>query len=187
MPATVATPPTCYRSLSGPSGPKCPEGVPENGGVRGNVRSGVSRDRAPECPKSVPRVSPECQKGVRDTLGTLSGLGTLFEHSAARGPKGPGDTPSDTPSDSPVFGDTFGDTLGTLRARRARETPVAGRGVCNSMGGCLHRCLLLCFSLARSIPVTERAWVRKLRFCKKSSLQVFVVSYMKFSYFLNGL
>ena len=50
-----ATPPT-YRSLSGPSGPKCPEsvpeGVPENGGVR---------------------VSPECQKGVRDSPGTLSG------------------------------------------------------------------------------------------------------------------
>ena len=48
------TPPACYRSLSGclwgPSGP-----------------------RAPECPKSVPRVSPECQKGVPDIPGTLSG------------------------------------------------------------------------------------------------------------------
>ena len=53
-----------------------------------------------------------------DTLGTLLGL------SGARGPKGPGDTPSDTPSDTPPFS---GDTQGTLRARRARETPVAGR------------------------------------------------------------
>ena len=44
-----------------------------------------------------------------------------------RGPKGPGDTPSDTPRTPPIFGDTLGDTLGTLRARRARETPVAGR------------------------------------------------------------
>ena len=37
------------------------------------------------------------------------------------------DTPSDTPSDTPIFGDTLGDTPGTLRARRARETPVPGR------------------------------------------------------------
>ena len=29
----------------------------------------------------------------------------------------------------PVFGDTLGDIPGTLRARRARSTPVAGRGV----------------------------------------------------------
>ena len=68
--------------------------------------------RAPECPKSVPRVSPECQKGVPDTPGTLSG------HLL--------DTPSDTP---PLSGTLSGTLPGTLRARRARGTPVAGRGV----------------------------------------------------------
>ena len=53
------TPPACYRSLSGPSGPKCPRSVPR--GVFGALRapgSGVSK----KCPESVP-----------DTLGTLSG------------------------------------------------------------------------------------------------------------------
>ena len=40
------------------------------------------------------------------------------------GPEGPRRTLPRTP---PIFGDTLGDTPGTLRARRARETPVAGR------------------------------------------------------------
>ena len=114
----------------GPFGPECPgsvpESVPENGGVRRSVPRGVPGPfgpRAPECPESVPRVSLECQKGVSgDTLGTLS------RHSGARGLKGPGDTPWDTPPDTPVFGDTPRDT----RARRARETPVAGRQDCNN-------------------------------------------------------
>ena len=82
--------------------------------------SGPFGPRASERPKSVPRVSPECQKGVwtlpghsRDTPGTLSG------HSGGWGPKGPKNTLRDTP--------------GTLRARRARETPVAGRGGCKTI------------------------------------------------------
>ena len=41
-------------------------------------------------------------------------FGTLFGHCGAEGPKSPRDTSGDTP--------------GTLRARRARQTPVAGRG-----------------------------------------------------------
>ena len=69
----------------------------------GSVRQGVSA--APRHP--------------RDTLGTL------FGHSGARGP---GDTSSDTPRTPPVLGDTLADTLGTLGARRARETFLAGRG-----------------------------------------------------------
>ena len=60
-------------------------------------------------------------KGVPDTLGTLVG------HSGARGPKGRGDTPWDTPLDTSVFGDTLGDTPRDTWARRAWETPVAGR------------------------------------------------------------
>ena len=51
-----------------------------------------------------PEVSRECASGCPS--------GCL------RGPKGPRDTPKDTP----------GETPGTLRARKARETPVAGRG-----------------------------------------------------------
>ena len=42
-------------------------------GVSLRVSLGLFGPRAPECPKSVPRVSPECQKGVPDTPGTLSG------------------------------------------------------------------------------------------------------------------
>ena len=80
----VANPPGCYRSLSGPPGPKCPGSVPR--GV-----SGPFGRRAPECPKkcpeSVPRVSKRCLGHFGDTLGTLCG------HSGARGPKGPRDTP----------------------------------------------------------------------------------------------
>ena len=115
-----AIPPINYRGLSGPSGPGS---VPDNGGVRRSVPRGVPGPlgpRAPECPKSVLRVSPKCQKGVPDTLGTLSGhfLDT---------PEPPGDTPRDTLSDTPVFWDTLGDTPRDTRARGARETLVAGR------------------------------------------------------------
>ena len=53
-------------------------------------------------------MSRECPSGCHSG----NTLGTLFGHSGARGPKGPRDTPRDTP--------------GTLRARRVRETPVAG-------------------------------------------------------------
>ena len=55
----------------------------------------------------------------RDTFWTLR----------SPGPEGPRETPRRTlPRTPPVFGDTLGDTPGTLRARRAREAPVAGRG-----------------------------------------------------------
>ena len=59
-------------------------------------------------PESVPGVSKRCP-------------GHSGGHSGAQGAKGPRDTPKDT--------------LGTLRARRARETPVAARGLCNVRGG----------------------------------------------------
>ena len=68
---------------------------------------------------SVQKVSRECPWSVKRCPGHSGDtLGALFRHSGARGPKGPRDTPRDTP--------------GTLRARRARETPVAGRGGYNT-------------------------------------------------------
>ena len=83
---------------------------------------GPSGPRAPECSKGVPRGSPECQKGVwgrsRDTFWTLR----------SPGPEGPRRHPVGHPRFS---GTLSGTPPGTLRARRARETPVAGRGVCN--------------------------------------------------------
>ena len=60
-----------------PSGPKCPRECPQKRGVSDRVSHGVSSGPfgplAPECPKSVPRVSRECQKSVPDTPATLSG------------------------------------------------------------------------------------------------------------------
>ena len=68
----VATPPACYRSLSGPSGPKCPRSVPR-------------------------RVSRECPGHLFDTPGTLSGhfLDTP-EAGARRAPETPRGTLQDT-------------------------------------------------------------------------------------------
>ena len=83
-----------------------PESVPRGVfGARRALGSGVSK----KCPESVPGVSKRCPGHSGDTLGTL------FGHSGFWGPTGPKNTPRDT--------------LGTLRARRARETPVAGRQV----------------------------------------------------------
>ena len=63
-------PPACYRSLLGPFEPEVsPRVSPQTGGV--GVSDGVSR--APECPIKCPESVPECQKGVPDTPGTLSG------------------------------------------------------------------------------------------------------------------
>ena len=113
---SFATPPACYRSLSGPSGGRSVPGV--SLGVSVSLRP--FGPRAPECLNSFPSVP-----GVFGTPFWHSGdtLGTLFGHSGAQGPKGPRNTLRDTP--------------GTLRARRARETTVAGRGGCNT--SCLVR------------------------------------------------
>ena len=97
-----------------------PESVPTNGGVRGGVR-GVSPGPfglwATECPKSVPRVSPGGHS--RDTFWTLW----------SPGPFGAPETPQGTLARTPLFSGRLSGTLpGTLRAQRARETPVVGRG-----------------------------------------------------------
>ena len=52
---------------------------------------------APECPRSVSTVSPECQKGVWETpKGVRDTPGTLFGHSGERGAKDPCSTPPRT-------------------------------------------------------------------------------------------
>ena len=55
-------------------------------------------------------------------------LGTLFGHSGARGPKGPGDTPWDTPGGTPVFGNTLGDTPGDTPGPKGSRDPCSRPG-----------------------------------------------------------
>ena len=127
----VANPPTCYRSLSGPSGPKCPEsvpeGVPENGGVGGSVRRGV-----PGGPRlrSVQKVSRECPRSVKKVSGTLRGHSRdTFWTLRSLGPKGP-------------RGHPVGHSLGHPRFRghprgHSRDTsgPKGPRDSCTRSGG----------------------------------------------------
>ena len=93
---TLATRPTCYRSLSGPSGPKSPGSVPR--GVSGALRapgSGVSK----ECPRSVRDTFFTLRAHSRDTFWTLRSPGPERPqrhpdgHSRdTSGPKGPRDS-----------------------------------------------------------------------------------------------
>ena len=55
--------------------------------VSDGVSLGPFGPRTPECPKSVPRVSPECPGHLFDTPGTLSGL--YFWTLRSPGPEGP--------------------------------------------------------------------------------------------------
>ena len=71
------------------------------------------------------RVSKMCPESVPGVSGTPFDTRTLFGHSEAQSPKGPG--PGDTQWDNPVFGDTLGDT--TSGPSGPRERSVAGPGV----------------------------------------------------------
>ena len=133
----IGNSPTRHRSLSGPSGPKCPrsvpKSVPENRGCPRECPTGCLQGPSGPGLRSVRKVSRECalefQKGVPDTPGTLSGY---FLDTPEPGARRALQTPRRTlPRTPPVFWDTLGDTPGTLRARRARETPVPGRRVPN--------------------------------------------------------
>ena len=117
----VCDPAGLLQESLGPFGPEvspeCPRECPQKPGVSAGVSDGVSPGpfglRAPECPKSVPRVSPECQKGVPDTPGTLSGHFLDTPEPGAR--RAPGTPRRTLPGTPPVFGDTLGHTPGTLR------------------------------------------------------------------------
>ena len=86
--------------------PECPRECPRKWGVSEGVSDGgCPRPKGPGL-RSVQnfKVSRECPRSVKKVSGHSGDtLGTLFGHSGARSPKGPGDTPSDTPSDTPHF------------------------------------------------------------------------------------
>ena len=123
------------RALRGPKCPgECPQECPRKRGVSDGVSDGVSLGpfgpQAPECPKSVPRVSPECLGHLSQTLRGHSR--DTFWTLRSPGPEGPQRHPGHSVGHPPFSGTLSGTLPGTLRARRARETPVAGRGVRNA-------------------------------------------------------
>ena len=106
-PATGVSQALRARSVSGVSR-ECPSGClwgPSGPGLRSVQK--VSR----ECPRSVKKVSRTLREHSRDTFWTLR----------SPEPEGPQRHPEGHSRDTPE----------TLRARRAWETPVAGRGGCN--------------------------------------------------------
>ena len=111
----VASALACYRSRSGPPGPKCARSVPENGGC------------PRECSRECPTGSPRCREsvGVLDTLGLL--WDTLWDtlhfrgHSRdTLGPEGPRE------SQTPVAGLS-------VRNLRASAEPRHGK---DRLSGC---------------------------------------------------
>ena len=101
-----------------------PRVSPVSDGVSGGVLKALGDTQvSTKCPKRVPGVSKKCPGHSGDTLRTL------FGHSGGRGRKPPETRRRAFSQTHPVCGDTLGDTLRTLRARRARESHVAGRGV----------------------------------------------------------
>ena len=99
------SPPICYRSLSGPSGPKCPGSVPENGGVPGCLAQGVFGIlRAPgtgmskRCSECVPAASKQnISRTIHGDSQDTSGAGAPLRSP----PSGLGDTSWDTLLNSP--------------------------------------------------------------------------------------
>ena len=163
-------PPGLLQGSLGPFGPEVSPAVslrvsPKTGvskGVSHGVSPGPFGLRARECLKSVPRVSPECLGHLFDTPGTLSGHFSDIPDAGAR--KAP-ETLRGTLSWTPRFSGTLSGTLPeTLRARRARETPVAGRRVRNlKLQLDVHTSLIATLKHVHMIP---RSWYRAPKLLK---------------------
>ena len=115
----------CYRSLSGPSGPKCPrsvpESVPENGGCPRECPTGCPRGPSGPGLRSVQKVSRECPRSVRDTFLTLRGHSRdTFWTLRSPGPEGPRGHPVGHSLGHPPFSGTLS---GTLRGHFGPEGP----------------------------------------------------------------
>ena len=87
-------------------------------GVSGRVSRGPFRPRAPECPKSVPRVSPDCPGHLFDTPGTLPGHLLDTPEAGARRTLG---TP---PGHSVRHPDFRGHSIGHSRGHSGPEGPT---------------------------------------------------------------
>ena len=125
--------PAPYSSLSGPSGPECPEECPrECPRKRGRPRKcpagcpwGPSGHRL----RSVQKVSRECPPSVQKVSRTLWGHSRDTPEPKVRRPQG---HPVRHSLGQPPFSGTLSGTLpGTLWTRRARKTPVEGRALRN--------------------------------------------------------
>ena len=149
-PATGASRALRARSVPGVS----PKVSPNTGGVQGSVRQGVSRvlrAPAPECPKSVPRVSPECPGHLflhsGDTLGTL--FGHSFEHPV-------GHSLGHPPFSGTLLGmlrggvtiiDVFWDlwSVKAITPQKAQDTRNRGRHLQECSGARPGKCPTVCF------------------------------------------
>ena len=99
-------------------------------------------------------MSPECPGHLFDTRGHSRDTFWTLLSPGAEGPRRhPVGHPPRTP---PVFGDTLGDTPETLRARRARKTPVAGRRDRNANSSNVWRCVRSIYPLGRRIADTTQ-------------------------------
>ena len=86
-------------------------------GVSHRVSPGPFRPQTRKCPKSVPRVSPECPGHLLDTPGTLSGYFLDTPEPGVRS------TPWDTPSETSGFRGHSRDTSGPKRPKDSCSRP----------------------------------------------------------------
>ena len=102
---------------------------PKTGGVRRSVPRRVSGVLWGPRLRSLRKVSRECPQSVRDTFLTLRGHSRdTFRKLRSPVPKGPRRHGVGHSVGHPPFSGTLRGRSGTLRARRARETPVAEWG-----------------------------------------------------------
>ena len=131
LPSSIATPSTCYKSLSGPSGPKCPRGCPRKRGCPRECPTGCPR--GPLGPLG-PGVSNKCPRSVKKVSGTLRGHSRdTFWTLRSPGPKGPRGDPVGHSLGHPRFrGHPRGHSRDTLGPKGPRDSCSRSGGGCNS-------------------------------------------------------